>query len=68
MPSGGQADFTINVCLGFANGGQFVRSVDVKSDGMVVYETEEEFVKFAEERAKVLVEEAAEQTETDTEE
>ncbi len=68
MPSGGQADFTINVCLGFANGGQFVRSVDVKSDGMVVYETEEEFVKFAEERAKVLVEEAAEQTETETEE
>lgn len=39
--------FSLNACLGFADGGVYVRSADVTSDGSVQYQTEEEFVKYA---------------------
>lgn len=40
---GAFADFGLSLALGFAEGGQFVRSYTMSGDGTVVYEAEEKF-------------------------
>lgn len=37
----GAFTFGLNICLGFADGGQYVRSIDISGDGAVAFETEE---------------------------
>ncbi|MNW40667.1 hypothetical protein D3C74_177830 [compost metagenome] len=43
----GQFAFSFNASLGFAEGGQYVRALDIGGDGSVQYETEEAFSEYA---------------------
>lgn len=42
----GLFDFSFNACLGYANGGQYVRSVSFKGNGYETYSTEAAFVSY----------------------
>ena len=43
----GTFTFGLNFCLGFADGGQYVRSTTVSGDGAVAFETEEAWLEEA---------------------